>query len=352
MGRVLAVGVGALLALAAPAAAAPISEAPSLTGNPQQIGGPATARPLSLAEAPRPPRHPFMAPNDRSNIHDDAYQTDTADLPGPLGRAMRRVSTFYLKECASVTFDSRGRIVTICVGLDRPQLKLLDPDTLAELATMDLPPRQTAAGRRVQRLQRRRLLLPGRPRPGGDPHQRAPPAGRGPAGRRLRRAARLRPDRAAWPPATSSSRPCPTGRGGSGWCPPRGKVVTVDPGERPHARHRPALAGQQLVRRRRDRRRVHRGRRRAAPPGRRGRRHAAQDLEPDLPQLRDQEAGPDPGGLGHHAHAHGPPPRGHHRQRRPHERGDHASAAGASAARARCARSPCSARAAAPPTTR
>ncbi len=75
------------------------------------------------------------------------------------------------------------------------------------------------AGRRVQRLQRRRLLLPGRPRPGGDPHQPAPSAGRGPAGRRLRRAARLRPERARGRRTTSSSRPCPTGRGASGWCP-------------------------------------------------------------------------------------------------------------------------------------
>ena len=146
MGWVRAIGVAALSALMAPAAAAaaPIPERTSLTGNAEQVGGPATANPLSLAEAPRPPRHPFMAPNDRSNIHDDAYQTDTADLPGPLGRAMSRVSTFYSKECASVTFDSRGRIVTICVGVDRPQLKLLDAGTLAELATMDLPPRQTS----------------------------------------------------------------------------------------------------------------------------------------------------------------------------------------------------------------
>lgn len=147
MRRVRAVGLVALSALLAPAlaSAAPISERTSLTGNPEQVGGPAGANPLSLAEAPRPPRHPFMAPNDASNIHNDAYQSDTADLPGPLGRGMSRVSTFYAKECASVTFDSRGRIVTICVGLDRPQLKLLDRTTLAELATMDLPPRQTAA---------------------------------------------------------------------------------------------------------------------------------------------------------------------------------------------------------------
>ena len=148
MRRVRAVGVlvlSAALLVPATASAVPISERTSLTGNRQQIGGPATANPLSLAEAPRPPRHPFMAPNDRSNIHDDAYQSDSADLPGPLGRTMARTSTFFLAECASVTFDSRGRIVTICVGLDRPKLKLLDPDTLAELASMDLPPRQNSA---------------------------------------------------------------------------------------------------------------------------------------------------------------------------------------------------------------
>jgi hypothetical protein len=146
MGRVLAVATVALVMGLAPgfASASPITERPSVTGNAEQVGGPATANPLSLAEAPRPPRHPFMAPNDASNIHDDAYQSDSADLPGPLGRDMRRVSTFYGAECASVTFDSRGRIVTICVGLDRPRLKLLDPDSLAELASMDLPPRQTA----------------------------------------------------------------------------------------------------------------------------------------------------------------------------------------------------------------
>jgi hypothetical protein len=83
-----------------------------------------------------------MAPNGSSNLHEDAYQTDASARTGPLGRDMRRVSTFYSRECGSVTFDSRGRLVTVCVGLDRPVLKLLDPRTLAELASMDLPPRQ------------------------------------------------------------------------------------------------------------------------------------------------------------------------------------------------------------------
>jgi hypothetical protein len=45
-----------------------------------------------------------------------------------------------------VTFDSRGRIVTICVGLDRPVLVLKDPVTLRTLASLDLPPRQPSVG--------------------------------------------------------------------------------------------------------------------------------------------------------------------------------------------------------------
>ena len=30
------------------------------------------------------PRNPYMAPNERSNIHNDAYQTDAYNVAGPL----------------------------------------------------------------------------------------------------------------------------------------------------------------------------------------------------------------------------------------------------------------------------
>ena len=142
--RFVIAAAGAALALAAPAAAAPptpIAETPTTTPPPAYFGAPATPQPISLTDAPPPPRHPFMAPNDRSNIHDDAYQTDTADGPGPLGRDMQRVSTQQFADCASVTFDSRGRIETVCVGIGRITLKLFDPRTLEELASFDLPPR-------------------------------------------------------------------------------------------------------------------------------------------------------------------------------------------------------------------
>jgi hypothetical protein len=83
-----------------------------------------------------------MAPNDRSNIHDDAYQTDTVNGQGPLGREMEVLSQAEVGDCASVTFDRQGRIETVCVGAQRPTLKLFDPRTLEELASFDLPPRQ------------------------------------------------------------------------------------------------------------------------------------------------------------------------------------------------------------------
>lgn len=105
------------------------------------VGRRAKARPLRSF---RVPRHPFMAANDRSNIHDDAFMTDTARWPGPLGRRLRVRSTLQTAECASVSFDKAGRIVTICVGLEGPKLVLIDPDTLATKATMPLPPRSSS----------------------------------------------------------------------------------------------------------------------------------------------------------------------------------------------------------------
>ncbi len=134
--------------LGAPAAGAvtipaiPIPEGPEANDPPAFLGTPAKPRPIS---ASMPPQHPYMAANGRSNLHNDAYMTDSYAGPGPLGRNMERLSTFFAADCASVTFDRAGRIVTVCVGLDRPRLLLLDPRTLDLLAEFPLPPRQPGA---------------------------------------------------------------------------------------------------------------------------------------------------------------------------------------------------------------
>ncbi len=131
----------AAVALPAPAAADPIPEDPVSERPAEFEGSPAKPRRF---DSPEPPRHPFMAPNGASNIHNDAYQTDVYRGPGPLGRGTRVNSVFEAADCASVTFDSRGRIVTICVGLQGPRLEVKDPRTLEDLASMALPPRNPA----------------------------------------------------------------------------------------------------------------------------------------------------------------------------------------------------------------
>src|SRR4051795_11786453 len=141
--RAVVLAASAAIALASPAFAAnPIPEGPNSL--PAFVGKPAAANPIF---APDPPRHPHMAPNGRSNIHDDAYMTDTYQGGGPLGNGITRSSTFLSHECASITFDTKNRLVSICVGLEAPILEMFDPKTLDSMASMLLPPRQsTGAG--------------------------------------------------------------------------------------------------------------------------------------------------------------------------------------------------------------
>jgi hypothetical protein len=123
-------------------AATPIPEGPDAATLPKFIGH--QAKPFRV-DSPDPPRHPFMAPNGRSELHVDAYQTDVQQFPGPLGNGTTRSDAFYGGECASNTFDSQGRIITVCVGPTGPVLRMLDPVTLDTLASYVLPPRQPGA---------------------------------------------------------------------------------------------------------------------------------------------------------------------------------------------------------------
>ncbi len=91
---------------------------------------------------PLPPQHPYLADDPGNNIHNDAYMTDAYPGPGPLGIRPTVTSTLQVAECASVTFDRRGRIETVCVGVTTPTLKLFDPTTLEEIAQYRLPNRR------------------------------------------------------------------------------------------------------------------------------------------------------------------------------------------------------------------
>lgn len=105
------------------------------------IGESARPKPLRSYDVPD---HPFMAADSDSNLHNDSYQTDSYDRMGPLGVDMTVNSTFHVADCASVTFDTKGRIVTICVGVEGPRLVMMDPVTLETVAAHPLPPRSGA----------------------------------------------------------------------------------------------------------------------------------------------------------------------------------------------------------------
>jgi hypothetical protein len=141
--------VAACLALPGGASAqtvgSPVTPIPTDPGNGSITPFEGVTATANQVTAPAIPQNPFMAPNGRNNIHDDGYMTDTYTFSGPLGGGTT-ASNLFFRECASVMFDSQGRIVTICVGLDRPVLALLHPQTLAVLAAMQLPVRNVQSG--------------------------------------------------------------------------------------------------------------------------------------------------------------------------------------------------------------
>jgi hypothetical protein len=102
-------------------------------------------QPTPLA-TPEVPHHPYMARHGASCMHADPYTTNTHPWSGPLGHEPKvdsRAMGFLGGECPTINFDSKGRIVTVCVRDRRPSLVLLDPESLHLLDRHPLPRRRT-----------------------------------------------------------------------------------------------------------------------------------------------------------------------------------------------------------------
>jgi hypothetical protein len=88
------------------------------------------------------PQHPFMASNAGSNMHNDAYMSDTYKASGPLGLSPQISSrTQGFGGYGTIAYDSAGRLIAVYSNARAFQLELMDPHTLEELASYDLPPR-------------------------------------------------------------------------------------------------------------------------------------------------------------------------------------------------------------------
>jgi hypothetical protein len=128
----VALGVGATTATALPILDTGTPSLPNHTGS--------AARPHKI-KAPRPDQNPFMAKDPSSNIHDDSWMTDAYWRRGPLGKKLATQSEARPASlCASLGFDKEGRIVTVCPSaFAPPQARIIDPDTLKTIDSLDLP---------------------------------------------------------------------------------------------------------------------------------------------------------------------------------------------------------------------
>ncbi|WP_206051092.1 hypothetical protein [Nocardioides speluncae] len=139
--------VAAVLAWASGALATcalPIPPGPGVLLVPHFVGAAAEPRPVDSYDVPQ---HPHLSANGTSNMHNDPYATKAYAGPGPLGRDPEvRTASYGISECATVTFDRAGRLVALCGDPVGPELKVIDPDTLDQLASHRLPARQFRPG--------------------------------------------------------------------------------------------------------------------------------------------------------------------------------------------------------------
>lgn len=117
----------------------PIPSLPTDLLVPKSFGGPVEARPI---EHPAISRNPWVAPNGRSSMHNDPYSSDAYRVSGPLGNSLKVTSRVYgIRECATVTFDAKGRLLALCGGLEGFRMMLINPVTLNVLAELNMPGR-------------------------------------------------------------------------------------------------------------------------------------------------------------------------------------------------------------------
>jgi hypothetical protein len=99
-------------------------------------------------------QNPFMAPNDFSGIHLNAYMTDTGSVEGPASAPDPLPKQKLITPAgiaATIAFNVKGQLVTIHIGSPdspggdgAPHVMLIDPTTLNPLITAELPPRPSS----------------------------------------------------------------------------------------------------------------------------------------------------------------------------------------------------------------
>ena len=108
---------------------------------PDYYGAPAVSKPLSEVNVPQ---HPFLAKEGTNGMHGNSNNTGTYNYNGPLGinpEVKSRSMNVFGGLVATLTFDSKGRIMCISGNVVGFRLLLIDADTLEILAETRLPQR-------------------------------------------------------------------------------------------------------------------------------------------------------------------------------------------------------------------
>ena len=108
---------------------------------PSFYGTTAASKPLSDINVPQ---HPYLAAEGTNGMHGNSYNTGTYDYSGPLGinpTVKSRSMNVFGGLVATLTFDSKGRIMCISGNVVGFRLLLIDAETLEILCETRLPQR-------------------------------------------------------------------------------------------------------------------------------------------------------------------------------------------------------------------
>jgi hypothetical protein len=120
----------------------PIPQSPGLMMTRSYVGRPAGESPVLVGEIAQ---NPHLARNGAASGNNDAAASNTYPWPGPIGLEPEvDTAWFGLEECATVTFDTHDRLVTLCTDSAGPAVHVIDPQSMRKLATKDLPHRATS----------------------------------------------------------------------------------------------------------------------------------------------------------------------------------------------------------------
>lgn len=128
----------------------PIPDGPGIFQVPVFVGSPARPKPLPAKDVIP---HPLLGEN--SVFHEEHYNSDVTDQPGPLGLDPEVLTRLY-GICATPRLDSQGRVITLCLDVRTEiipglRLVLLDGENLDMLAErrIDDAPIATVSGGNV-----------------------------------------------------------------------------------------------------------------------------------------------------------------------------------------------------------